>query len=404
MQRRSQPDRQCLYHPSQEKDACGVGFVAHLRGDREAALPLALESLSRLAHRGAVGAEKQTGDGAGVLTEIPRELLFAEFKAAAAGPAGERLAVGVFFFPQDPVAEAQCRSICERMFHEVGVPFLGWRPVPVDPAALGPSAEKSRPRIVHALLARPEHLDEISFDRKLYLIRKRIERLAAAQGCDLYVASLSCRTIVYKGMLKAAQLARFYPDLTSPLYRTRFALYHQRYSTNTTPNWKRAQPFRMLAHNGEINTLQGNVNWMKAREPQLHSELFDGEAPSPVIDESGSDSAMLDNVFELLTLAGRDPLHAAMMLVPEAWQGVSEIDPQRRNFYEYHACLIEPWDGPAGREHPLDERFGHHPAADETYATGHYEKMSSSSPHERWMWASIVTLSGAKRKISSPIR
>ena len=339
-----------LYDPRNERDACGVGFVATTTNERKDVLKLALDSLCRLAHRGAVGYDKGTGDGAGVLTQIPAGLFAAEYRRLTGrNDAPEHIGVGVFFMPRGE-RKAAAESLVEKAFKESGIPFHCWRPVPIDPSCIGEWAEKTRPEIVHAIVSRPEGDGELDFERRLYACRRRIEAEASKTGDlqELYVVSLSGRTIVYKGLLMADQLGRFYKDLQDPRYETALAVYHQRYSTNTTPTWKRAQPFRLLAHNGEINTLQGNVNWMKAREAGLSSPHLPKEWLAPVIDESGSDSAMLDNAFELLNMAGRDPLHSLMMLIPEAWEGIGEMSELRKDFYRYHSCLMEPWDGPAG--------------------------------------------------------
>ncbi len=338
-----------LYDPRSEKDACGVGFIATTTGNRKPVLGMALDSLCRLAHRGAVGFDKGTGDGAGVLTQIPRSLMAdeaARLTGASVNP--ERIAVGVFFLPQESSAQRGCMSLIEEAFKESGVPFHAWREVPINSSVIGDWAKRTRPHIVHALVSRPQNDDEERFERRLFTCRKRIERQAAQVYHDaLYVASLSARTIIYKGLLMADQLAEFYLDLRDTQFETALAIYHQRYSTNTTPTWRRAQPFRMLAHNGEINTLQGNVNWMRAREGLLSSPHFDTQEILPVIDEDNSDSGMLDNALELLYMGGRDSLHAVRMLIPEAWEGIQEMEPQLKGFYQYHASLVEPWDGPA---------------------------------------------------------
>jgi glutamate synthase domain-containing protein 2/glutamate synthase domain-containing protein 1/glutamate synthase domain-containing protein 3 len=317
--------------PGREHDACGVGFVAHAGGERShAVLEMALTAVARLAHRGAASND-HSGDGAGVLTQIPRRLLAAEG------------AVGMFFLPLPIPAREQAVALIERALQEQEMPVLRWREVPVDAAALGPLARAGRPAVLQAILAVPAPaLDEEAWERRLYLARRVIERRAAAEGiAPLYVCSLSCRTVVYKALLTGTELPVFYPDLRSPLFETAIAVFHQRYSTNTLPSWPLAQPFQLLAHNGEINTLWGNRNAMRAREARLP------EALRPVIWSGGSDSASLDNALELLVRSGRDPVHALMMLVPEAWEGMPDLDPALRSFYEFHAPLMEPWDGPA---------------------------------------------------------
>ncbi|MDR5696336.1 MAG: glutamate synthase large subunit, partial [Armatimonadota bacterium] len=331
-----------------EKDACGVGFVTRTDGSAShAVLQSALGALRNLAHRGAQAADGRTGDGAGLLTDIPRGLFARILREMDVHPQPGRLAVGVFFFPTDPDAHAACCRTCEEEFGSLGLRLAGWRQPPIQPAALGEHAARTLPRIEQAFVFGPEDLDEETTERLLYRARRRIERrLAPARA---YVASLSCRTVVYKALVSAPQLERFYLDLQDPDFAVRAAVFHQRYSTNTSPSWPLAQPFRLLAHNGEINTLLGNVHWMRARQADLRSPLW-GEAICdllPIVQEGGSDSAMLDNVLELLRRSGRDVLHALRMLVPEAWEGAADLDPDVRGFYRYHACLAEPWDGPA---------------------------------------------------------
>ncbi len=331
-----------------ERDACGVGFVARLDGTAShAVLQSALAALRNLAHRGAQAADGRTGDGAGVLTEIPHGL-FARVLREMGYRGDERpLAVGVFFFPAEEDAYRACREVCEAEFQRAGLRLLGWRVPPVQPKALGAYALRTLPRIHQALLTTSLGLDPEDLERHLYLVRRRIEKRASPLG--LYVPSLSCRTVVYKALVSAPQLERFYLDLQDQDFAVRAAVFHQRYSTNTNPSWQLAQPFRLLAHNGEINTLLGNVNWMRAREGDLHSSVWGDRLCEllPVIQEGGSDSAMLDNVLELVRRSGRDLAHALRMLVPEAWEGAWDLDAASRGFYRYHACLAEPWDGPA---------------------------------------------------------
>jgi glutamate synthase (ferredoxin) len=318
--------RTSLHEPGSERDACGIGFVADARGraSREI-VDLTLEALSRVRHRGAVAADRRTGDGAGVLLPIPRALLPEPWCGLA------------MVFVYDQSARERIEKACEAE----GLEVVGWRSVPIVPTALGDRAGASAPEVEQLVFRRPlgASLDEA--ERRAYRARKRAERTRGA-----YICSLSFRTITYKAMCAADQLATFYPDLRDPDLTAPFAVFHQRFSTNTTPSWERAQPFRLLCHNGEMNTLQGNVNWMRTREPRLG--IPDGALLSPVIDEFGSDSSMLDNALELLVRNGRDVRHALAMLVPEAWEGNRELDEKVRAFYRYHACLIEPWDGPAG--------------------------------------------------------
>jgi len=342
--------------PWREQDACGVGFVARASGHRSADIArLALQALARVAHRGAAATDR-SGDGAGVLTQIPVPLFTRE--AASRGLAlapGQPFAVGAFFLPRERDALGCATGIVEEVLRGEGLPVLGWRDVPVDLDVLGAGARASCPTIRQAILASPVErgrFDETAWERSLYLARRTIERRIADAGPGLepfFVCSLSCRTLVYKALLTGTQLGAFFPDLASSDYETALAIFHQRYSTNTTSSWPLAQPFRMLAHNGEINTLWGNRNAMRAREPALAGPPW-GDAVDrlkPVIWSDGSDSASLDNALELLVRSGRDPVHALMMLVPEAHEGAVEMEAALRGFYEFHECLVEPWDGPA---------------------------------------------------------
>src|SRR6184192_1695435 len=342
--------------PWREHDACGVGFVARASGHRSADIArLALQALARVAHRGAAATDR-SGDGAGLLTQIPAPLFYRE--AASRGIAlapGQPFAVGAFFLPREHDALGCATSIIEEVLQGEGLPVLAWRDVPLDVNELGAGARRSCPTIRQAIVAAPVErgrFDETTWERSLYLARRTIERRVADAGPGFeafFVCSLSSRTLVYKALLTGTQLAAFFPDLRSPDYETALAVFHQRYSTNTSPSWALAQPFRLLAHNGEINTLWGNRNAMRAREPALASPLW-GEAIDalkPVIWAEGSDSTSLDNAVELLVRSGRDPVHALMMLVPEAHAGASEMERALRGFYEFHECLVEPWDGPA---------------------------------------------------------
>jgi glutamate synthase (ferredoxin) len=315
-----------LYDRVTELDACGIGFVADSRGraSREI-VDLALEALRRVRHRGAVAADRRTGDGAGMLMPIPAALVPAAWCGLA-----------MVFLRED-----EAREGIEQACAAEGIEVFGWRRVPVEPFALGDGARGSAPRIEQLVLRRPLGMSLDEAERRAYRARRRAERVAGA-----YVCSLSFRTVTYKALCAADQLAAFYPDLRDPTIAVPFAMFHQRFSTNTSPSWERAQPFRLLCHNGEINTIAGNVSWMSAREGNLGA-LADASL-GPVIDPSGSDSAMLDNALELLVRHGRDVRHAAAMLVPEAWQGNPELADDLRAFYRYHACLVEPWDGPAG--------------------------------------------------------
>src|SRR5579883_1450062 len=340
-----------LYDPRLEHDACGTGFVADVSGKpSHRIVELAIESVVNLTHRGAVSADAKTGDGAGILTPLPRRLLASEAAKAGKLVDPDLLAVGMLFLPAESTPQARARQIVERVLAEEQVPLLFWRDVPVDPSSLGEKALATQPAIKQVIVTRPEGLDTLEFERRLYLVRKRIEQEAIrAALLSFYVPSFSSRTVVYKGLFVAPQLQHFYLDLQNPDYEAALAVFHQRYSTNTFPNWLLAQPFRRLAHNGEINTVQGNQNWMRAREPELISPVWGDRISDlvPLIWEDGSDSSRLDNALELLELSGRDILHAMMMLIPEAWESMPDLDPDLRAFYEYHACLTEPWDGPA---------------------------------------------------------
>jgi glutamate synthase (ferredoxin) len=341
-----------LRDPRFEHDACGTGFVATTAGRSHAVLDLALEAVARLTHRGAVSADGKTGDGAGILTQVPHRLLVPDlYRLGVRVPRHADIGVAMAFLPRDLRAQARARSIIEDAATREGLVFFGWRQVPLAVAALGAHAARTRPDIQQALVGRPDRLGAEDFERTLYLVRRLIERRFGDDGIEgAYLASCSHRTVVYKGMFVAPQLARFYPDLRDPRYETSIAVFHQRYSTNTFPSWPLAQPFRFLAHNGEINTLAGNVNWMRARlDRRARSSVWRERLGDllPVIQPGGSDSAMLDNVLELLVRSGRDLLHAMMMLVPEAWEDHAEMPDDVRAFYDFHAGLCEPWDGPA---------------------------------------------------------
>jgi len=331
-----------LLDPWRERDACGVGFVARADGGRtHDILAMALTAVARLAHRGAASNDK-SGDGAGVLTQIPHRLL-------GVGPV-ERVALGMFFLPQAAAARDVAIDVIETVLVSLGMSVLGWRVVPVNGQVLGPLAAASQPSIRQVFIGPPSGPANAQvWERRLYLARRVIERRAARAGLPVFVCSLSCRTVVYKALLVGTELPGFYADLQSPLFETGIAVFHQRYSTNTLPSWPLAQPFRLLAHNGEINTLWGNRNAMRAREPALAAPAWDRDVEllKPVIWADGSDSASLDNAFELLVRSGRDPVHALMMLLPEAWERIPDLHPALRSFYEYHAGLMEPWDGPA---------------------------------------------------------
>jgi len=347
---------QGLYDPRHEHDACGVGFVVDIQGRRShQILDDALQVLVNLRHRGASGCEPNTGDGAGVLFQVPHEFLAKKCEQVGFTlPGRGEYGVGMMYLPPDPAARYKAEKLFEEIVDSEEMTFLGWRSVPVTDATLGRTARFGEPIIRQAFIARPAGLsDDLAFERKLYIIRKLAEkgiRYSGIKGGEwFYVSSLSCRTVVYKGMLMSEQLQQFYPELNDPAMQTALALVHSRFSTNTFPSWNRAHPYRYLAHNGEINTLRGNVNWMHARQSMLASPVWGSDLPKlfPIICEDGSDSAMFDNMIEFLVLSGRSLPHAMMMCIPEPWEHHESMPDDKRAFYEYHSCLQEPWDGPA---------------------------------------------------------
>ncbi len=350
------PRKQGLYDPEFEHDACGVGFVADIKGRRSHELvQKGLQVLVNLTHRGATGCDPGTGDGAGILLQLPHAFLRKE-----AGRLGIRLpapgayGAGMLFLPRDRDRRAACERIIAETVSEEGQQLLGWRDVPRDSTKIGRLAAEVEPEIRQVFIARgPGVADEEAFERRLYVIRRVIERHVQTLGDPefgtFHIPSLSARTIVYKGLLLAHQIKGFYEDLADPTLATALAIVHQRYSTNTHPTWDLAHPYRYIAHNGEINTLRGNRNWMRARQAILRSGAFgnDLEKLFPICTETGSDSATFDNALEFLVLTGRSLPHAVMMLIPEAWEGHESMDEAKRGFYEFHGCLTEPWDGPA---------------------------------------------------------
>jgi glutamate synthase (ferredoxin) len=337
---------------TREHDACGVGFVAHASGARShEVVGMALEAVARVAHRGAASTDN-SGDGAGLLTQIPYRLFYRDaYRLGLHLQPGLPFGVGAFFLPREPQALRESVELVEAVLAEDGIPFLGWRDVPTNPAALGPTALASCPVIRQVLVGRPAlAADELQWEQALYLSRREMERRAEDRHLPgFYVCSLSCRTIVYKALLTGTQLPAFFTDFRYPEYESAIAVFHQRYSTNTLPSWPLAQPFRLLAHNGEINTLWGNRNAMTMRQPMLASPVWGKkiERLRQVIWREGSDSASLDNAMELLVRSGRDVVHTSMMMVPQAWEKYSDLDPAVKAFYEYHQCVLEPWDGPA---------------------------------------------------------
>jgi glutamate synthase (NADPH/NADH) large chain len=356
MRQKGIPARQGLYDPRHEHDACGVGFVVDLKGRKSHEIvEKAIQVLLNLQHRGACGCEENTGDGAGVLMQMPHAFLEQECdKLGVKLPAYEEYGVGMVFLPRDAESRRQCEALFEQIAGEEGQRVLGWRTVPTDDSPIGPTAKAGEPVVRQVFIGRSGDLaDAIAFERKLYVIRQRVEHAVKASSIaereHFYIPSLSYKTIVYKGMLKSDQVTTFYPDIVDPAVESALVMVHSRFSTNTFPNWARAHPYRYLCHNGEINTLRGNINWMHARQSLFESELFGADMRKvlPVIDEGGSDSAMFDNAMEILTLAGRPLSHAMMMMIPEPWSGDEWMDAEKRAFYQYHACLMEPWDGPA---------------------------------------------------------
>ena len=341
------PEAAGLYDPRFEHDACGVAMVARLdNAPTHVVVQRALEALDNLEHRGAEGADVTTGDGAGILTQIPHDFFRTQVDFELPEPG--RYGVGVCFLPQDPDLRRKLEQLLELNVRVEGQIVLGWRDVPIDEEHVGETANRSRPSIKQLFIeAGPGHRDDQdAFERKLYVIRRIVE---LAAGPDFYAPSFSSRTIVYKGMLISTQLRRFFADLSDERFASAVALVHSRFSTNTFPSWELAHPFRVIAHNGEINTLMGNKNWMRARESQLASDLFgmDLQKVMPIVRDGGSDSATFDNVLELLMLAGRSLPHSVMMMVPEAYADRADLSEELKGFYAYHSCFMEPWDGPA---------------------------------------------------------
>jgi glutamate synthase (ferredoxin) len=346
--------KQGLYDPQFEHDACGVGFIVHMKGQKSHEIvEQALTILVNLDHRGACGCETNTGDGAGILMQVPHKFL--KKVAAAANitlPEAGQYGVGMVYCSPDPATREKSQRIFEKIVAEEGQQVLGWRDVPTDNSSLGNTAKSSEPFMRQVFIQRaPELADDEAFERKLYVIRKRTHSAIRRQQVDpfWYDSSLSCRTIVYKGMLMPVQVGQYYPDLHDPDMESALALVHSRFSTNTFPSWERSHPYRYIAHNGEINTLRGNINWMHARQSLFESELFGDDLKKipNLINIDGSDSTIFDNALELLVLAGRSLPHAVMMMIPEPWTAHESMSDEKKAFYEYHSCLMEPWDGPA---------------------------------------------------------
>jgi len=354
--RTRRPEKQGLYDPRFEHDACGVGFVAHLGGHRSHRIvEQALQVLRNLDHRGACGCEVNTGDGAGILVQMPHGFNTEVCaKARLALPAPGEYGSGLIFMPRNPTVRRKIEEKFEQVVQAEGQHVIGWRTVPTNASMLGETARSCEPFMRQVFIRRnPDLADELAFERKLYVIRKRayteIRTSTMAGAESWYVVSLSCRTLVFKGMLLTSQLDQYFLDLHNPALESALALVHSRFSTNTFPSWDRAHPYRYIAHNGEINTVRGNINWMHAREARFESELFgeDIRKISPIVNPNGSDSGMFDNTLELLYLSGRSLPHAMMMMIPEPWSNHESMDDDKRAFYQYHSSLMEPWDGPA---------------------------------------------------------
>src|SRR5690348_3177547 len=350
------PAARGLYDPALEKDSCGVGFIADIKGRKSHKIVNdALTILLNLEHRGAVGADPRAGDGAGILVQIPHK--FFARKGAELGfklPAPGHYAAGALFMPRDPEWREVIRGIYAERVAAEGLRLIGWREVPTDNSTLGESVKPTEPVHTQVFIGRSDNIgSEDEFERQLYILRKTISNAVYQRRerrlSDYYPVSISCRTIVYKGMFLADQLGTYYPDLRDPDFESALALIHQRFSTNTFPTWSLAHPYRMIAHNGEINTLRGNMNWMAARQASVSSERFGSDINRlwPISYEGQSDTACFDNALEFLVQGGYSLAHAMMMMIPEAWAGNPLMSEERRAFYEYNAALMEPWDGPA---------------------------------------------------------
>jgi glutamate synthase (NADPH/NADH) large chain len=345
-----------LYDPQNEHDSCGLGFIANVKGVKtHKIIQDGIKILENLEHRGATGADPLMGDGAGMLIQIPHEFFVAECTAVGFDlPSAGQYSVGFFFTPKDKKSQKLIKDSIETIARDAGQTLLGWRVVPTNNSELSqdPEIMAAEPMHWQGFFSRPKNLSDDAFERKIYILRRSISN--AVRGKlkreeDFYPVSMSSRTIVYKGMFLADQLAPYYQDLSDERFKSALALVHQRFSTNTFPSWRLAHPYRMVAHNGEINTKRGNVNWMAARQATLSSPLFGDDIKKiwPVSYEGESDTACFDNALELLFQGGYSLPHAMMMLIPEAWAGNPLMENQRKAFYEYHAALMEPWDGPA---------------------------------------------------------
>ncbi len=348
------PKKQGLYDPAHEKDNCGVGFIAHMKGDKSHdIIRQGLDLLNRLEHRGAVGADPLTGDGAGILTQVPHELFKSQCeKIGISLPAEGKYGTGLVFLPRDERGE-KLMDIFEQVTAREGLEMLGWRKVPVDNTQIGETSRQVEPDIQQIFIGSGGMEDQELFERKLYVVRKQAGQAIRASGLaelyeSYYICSLSSKTFIYKGQLMAPQVEKYFLDIQDPLMKSALVLVHSRYSTNTFPSWGRSQPMRMIAHNGEINTIRGNKNWMAAREAMFESDLFDDvKKILPVIPPGGSDSADFDQALEFLVQTGRSLPHSVMMMIPEPWSGHEAMSGDKRGFFEFHASMMEPWDGPA---------------------------------------------------------
>lgn len=348
---------QGLYHPSFERDACGIGFVANIKSNKShQIISDALTVLENMEHRGACGCEANTGDGAGIMIQVPHEFYFDEcVKLGFHLPSFGRYGVGVLFFPREIRLREECRDIFNRAAEKLGLEIIGYRKVPVNTEGIGATALSVEPEMEHVFIACPDHINNPDeFERKLFILRNyashTINNTVKKDAIGFYIASLSYKTVVYKGQLTSNQVRGYFPDLNDKRLVSAFGLVHSRFATNTFPSWKLAQPFRFIAHNGEINTVQGNLNWLRTNEKGFTSPYFTKEEMDlllPIVTDGQSDSACLDNMIELLTLSGRSLPHVMMMLIPEAWDGNESMDPVKKAFYEFHASFMEPWDGPA---------------------------------------------------------
>ena len=349
--------KQGLYTPENEHDSCGIGFVANLKNKKShKIIKQGLDILCNVTHRGAVGADPLVGDGVGILIQIPdnffREILLEERNILL--PDTGYYGVGMIFLPRQSDLRKRCESVIKKFLLQERQEFIAWRDVALGNTDLGEVVKSNAPIIRQIFIKRGKNChDQDSFERKLFVIRKQVENFFASQSGDrfedFYIASLSSRTIVYKGMVLSRQISDYFQDLLDPRVKSALALVHQRFSTNTFPSWKLAQPFRLLCHNGEINTLRGNLNWMNARRYSMSSNVLGKDLKKiwPLIQEGQSDSACIDNALELLLAGGYSLAHAIMMLIPEAWSGNNMMDERRKAFYEYHSAFTEAWDGPA---------------------------------------------------------